>query len=150
MKPTADPAAALPPAWVLNRAEQAEYATLTAYAAHSAEHDAYDLGLADGEEGFDTSECPNEFLDEPHLRKAYLHGHTLGQANRAQRRPRVYACCDCHAPFNLRLRPAAECAQGELCATCWEARGDSAEDECDPLDEEAQPAGDEDAWPERD
>jgi len=104
------------------------------------EQEAYDLGLADGDQGFDdTTECPDAYLDAPHLREAYLNGHAIGVLNRRERerQPRLYACCDCRKPFNLHHRPAAECTDGELCHTCWEARGD-----CEEEEEE----GDEVAW----
>ena len=35
----------------------------------------------------------------------------------------AHTCCDCEKPFSLvRLRPAGECVDGDLCQACLEAR----------------------------
>jgi predicted sulfurtransferase len=39
----------------------------------------------------------------------------------------AHLCADCEMPFSRNRRLAGECAEGDLCADCWEARGEGEE-----------------------
>lgn len=58
-----------------------------------------------------------------------MHGNSIIPTEDEHDEHYAHKCCECDTPFTLRLRPAGDCKDGDLCQDCLDTKEQQTEEE---------------------